>query len=70
MLDPSGPTPIWVVWPYLGSLERLLFITLVVLGDYVLFSAVITLLRVRKAGVGNPVEGERDSGGKLNAIPL
>jgi hypothetical protein len=53
MLDPSGPTPIWVVWPYLGSLERLLFITLVVLGLYVLFSAVITLLRVRKAGAGN-----------------
>lgn len=53
MLDPSGPTPIWVVWPYLGSLERLLFITLVVLGLYVLFSAVITLLRVRKAGACN-----------------
>ncbi len=50
MLGPSLPTPIWVVWPYLSSLERLLFIGLLVLGAYVLFSAVYTVLRVRKAG--------------------
>jgi hypothetical protein len=24
----------------------------------------------KKGKLGNPVEGERDSGGKLNAIPL
>ena len=50
MLDPSRPIPIWVVWPYLSWLERLLFIALIVLGVYVLFSAVIAVLRVRKAG--------------------
>lgn len=42
------PTPIWEVWPYLSSLERLVFIGLIVLGAYVLFSAVFTVLRVRK----------------------
>jgi hypothetical protein len=50
MFDPSSPTPIWEVWPYLSSLERLLFIGLIVLGAYVLFSANFTVLRVRKGG--------------------
>ena len=50
MLGRSLPTPIWVVWRYLSSLERLLFIGLLVLGAYVLFSAVFTVLRVRKVG--------------------
>jgi hypothetical protein len=50
MFDPSSPTPIWEVWPYLSSLERLLFIGLIVLGAYVLFSAIFTVLRVRKGG--------------------
>jgi hypothetical protein len=50
MLGPNLPTPIWVVWPYLSSLERLLFIGLLVLGVYVLFSAVFTVLRVREPG--------------------
>jgi hypothetical protein len=50
MFDPSSPTPIWEVWPYLSSLERLLFIGLIVLGAYVLFSAVFAVLRVRKGG--------------------
>jgi len=49
MLDPSRPTFIWAIWPYLSSLERLLFIALIVLGVYVLFSAVTTVLGVRKA---------------------
>lgn len=34
----------------LSSLERLLFIGLIVLGAYVLFSAIFTVLRVRKGG--------------------
>jgi len=50
MFDPSSPTRIWGVWPYLSSLERLLLIGLIVLGAYVLFSAVFTVLRVRKGG--------------------
>jgi len=50
MFDPSSPTPIWEVWPYLSSLERLLLMGLIVLGTYVLFSAVFTVLRVRKGG--------------------
>jgi hypothetical protein len=49
MLDPSRPTPIWAVWPYLSWLERLLFVALIVLGVYVLFSAVTTISRVRRA---------------------
>jgi hypothetical protein len=48
MLDPSQPSPIWVVWPYLSWLERLLFVALVVLGIYVCSSAAFTILRVRK----------------------
>lgn len=48
MLDPTGP--IWAIWPYLTWLERLLFIGLLVLSIYVLFSAVVTVLRVRKGG--------------------
>jgi hypothetical protein len=50
MFDPSSPTPIWEVWPYLSSLEKPLFIGLIVLGAYVLFSAIFTVLRVRKGG--------------------
>lgn len=50
MFDPSSPTRIWGVWPYLSSLERLLLIGLIVLGAYVLFSAILTVLRVRKGG--------------------
>jgi hypothetical protein len=50
MLDPTRPTPIWVVWPYLTWLERLLFIALIVLGIYVLFSVAVTVFRVRKGG--------------------
>jgi len=54
MLDPTRPTPIWVVWPFLSWLERLLFIALTVLGVYVFFSVIITVLRVRKSGaMGN-----------------
>jgi len=49
MLDLSRRT-VWAVWPYLSSLERLLFVGLIVLGVYVLFSAVFTVLRVRKGG--------------------
>lgn len=50
MLDPSLPAPIWLVWPYATWLERLLFVALIVLSVYVLFSAVITVSRVRKIG--------------------
>jgi len=48
MLDPSSPSPIWIVWPYLSWLERLSFVALIVLGGYVLFSAAITVSRVEK----------------------
>jgi hypothetical protein len=62
MLDPTRPTPIWVVWPYLTWLERLLFMRLIVLGVYVLFSAVITVLRVwegEATGNGNSPDSQR-----------
>jgi len=67
MLDPTRPTPIWVAWPYLTWLERLLFIGLVVLGVYVFFSAVITVLRVWKLGaVRNP--NNPDAQGMFTAL--
>lgn len=40
---------IWVIWPYLSFLERLLFVALIVLSVYVLLSAATTISRVRKA---------------------
>ncbi len=49
MLDPSRPIFIWTIWPYLSSLEKLLFIALIVLGVYVLFTAIITISGVLKA---------------------
>jgi len=47
MLDPLRPA-IWLVWPYLSFLERLLFGALIVLSIYVVFSAATTVLCVRK----------------------
>jgi len=49
MLDPSLPVPIWLVWPYLTYLERLLVLVLIVLSIYVLLVAATTVLAVRKA---------------------
>ena len=47
MLDPLRPA-IWLVWPYLSILERLLFGGLIVLGIYVVFSAATAVLGVRQ----------------------
>lgn len=61
MLDTSRPVPIWVIWPYLSTLERLFFLALAVLGIYVLLSAVTTVWRTRKTA--SSFRSEKDSGG-------
>ena len=48
MIDLSRPVPIWSVLPYLGFLEHLFFLALMVLSIYVLFVAVTTVVRARK----------------------
>lgn len=50
MLDPSLPVPLWLVWPYLTYLERLLILTLVAVSIYVLVVAATTISAVRQAG--------------------
>ena len=65
MLDPLRPAPIWLVWPYLTFLERLLIGAVIVLGIYVVFSTATTVLGVRKAGAslhtGSRADAERRS---------
>jgi len=63
LLDPSRPAPIWLVLPYLSFLERLFFLGLMVLGLYVILSAITTVLGVRKMGAllhtGNSTDAEQ-----------
>ena len=54
IIDPSHPTPIWVIWPYLSWLERVSFLAVCILGIYWFFSAA-TVLRFRStSGKLNP----------------
>jgi hypothetical protein len=48
MPDPSRPNPIWFIWPYLSTLERMFIMALIVLSIYVLFSALVALSHVWK----------------------
>jgi hypothetical protein len=47
MLKSNPPYAIWSIWLYLPSLQKFLFLALCVLGIYCLFSAAITMARLR-----------------------
>jgi len=46
--SPTPPYPFWSAWLYFSTWERLFLVAQGALGGYVLFSAAITVLRVRK----------------------
>jgi hypothetical protein len=47
MFKSNPPYAIWSIWLYLPALQKLLFLVLCVLGLYCLFSAAITITRLR-----------------------
>jgi uncharacterized membrane protein YesL len=47
MLKSNPPYAIWSIWLYLPPLPKLFFLALCVLGVYCLFSAAITMVRLR-----------------------
>jgi len=49
MLTQNPPFPFWSVWSYFSTFERLFFLALGILSIYVLFSAFVTVSRLRKA---------------------
>lgn len=61
MLDASRPITLWLLLPYLSSMERLYFLALIFLLTYVLFSGAATVWSGRKAGAslyaGNGTDG-------------